>query len=71
MNKFTSLLMLSVLSALGVAGNDHGLGKLKALVKRLHDKYDKPMNRLVSLMSDEEYRQKKHREDLIREYRIV
>ena len=59
-----------------VAGSEgrrdgHGLKELRALVNRLHAKYDKPMDQIEEpLISDEAYRRKKHKEDLIKEYLI-
>jgi len=71
MNFLSLLLCLVVLlPVLEGKRNDHGVGKLRALVKQLHEKYDKPMDRMVPLMSDEAYRFKKHHEDLEKEYQI-
>ena len=49
---------------------DHGLGKLKSLLRHFHEEYDHPMTMRVELLDDKKYFQREARKKEIASYII-
>ena len=51
--------------------HDHGIGKLRSLIKHFHEEYDGPIRPVrVQLMSDEEHKKRTEFQEQINSYDI-